>query len=189
MKRFSTRLPRAGTHDPAIRFTDFAGMAHRVWPVTDRQVLEQVRDLMPDKPIFIADGHHRYETALNYRNILRERNGAGNPHASYEYVMVYLTDMDEPGLTILPTHRLLRNLGAWDPEQFIERAKSCFDVERFEPENGGEVRWKDAIRAGGLRKETTIGFCSRGAAMRICAHGKTRGGFISPGATKGCPIR
>jgi uncharacterized protein (DUF1015 family) len=149
--------------DPAVRFTDFAGMTHRVWPVTDRRVIEQVRSLMPDKPIYIADGHHRYETALNYRNVLRERHGTGKSHASYEYVMVYLTDMDEPGLTILPTHRLLRNLGAWDPEQFIEKAKTCFEVQRFEPENGGEFRWKDAIRAGGLQKDTTIGFCCRGA--------------------------
>ncbi|MGC9964202.1 MAG: DUF1015 domain-containing protein [Syntrophobacteraceae bacterium] len=147
--------------EPAIRFTDFAGMTHRVWPVTDRPVNEQVHDLMLDKSIFIADGHHRYETALNYRNVFRQRHGAGNPHASYEYVMVYLTDMDEPGLTILPTHRLLRNLGAWDPERFIEKAKSCFEVQRFEPENGGEIRWKDAIGAGGLKKDITIGFYCR----------------------------
>ena len=64
---------------PAISFTDLAGMTHRVWPVTDRRILNEVRDLMLDKPIFIADGHHRYETALNYRNVFRERYGTGNP--------------------------------------------------------------------------------------------------------------
>jgi uncharacterized protein (DUF1015 family) len=150
--------------DPAIRFTDLAGMTHRVWPVMDRPVLDQVRALMAGKHIFIADGHHRYETALNYRNIFRERYGTGNPHASYEYVMVYLTDMNEPGLEILPTHRLLRNIGAWDPGQFIERAKSCFDVEQFESEKGGELGWREAIEAGGRRKDTTIGFYCREAA-------------------------
>jgi uncharacterized protein (DUF1015 family) len=149
--------------DPAIHFTDFFGLTHRVWPVTHGPILEQVHNLMVDKPIFIADGHHRYETALSYRNVFREREGAVNPNASYEYVMVYLTDMDEPGLTILPTHRLLRNLGAWDPGQFIEKAKSCFDVQRFDPENGEGLGWKDVIGAGGRRKETTIGFCCRGA--------------------------
>ena len=87
---------------PAMSFTDSAGMTHRVWPVTERPILNEVRDLMLDKPIFIADGHHRYETALNYRNIFRKRYGTGNPHAPYEYVMVYLTDMNESGLTILP---------------------------------------------------------------------------------------
>ena len=79
---------------------------------------------MLDKPIFIADGHHRYETALNYRNIFRERYGTGNPHAPYEFVMVYLTDMNESGLTILPTHRLLRNLGAWGPERLHRKGEN-----------------------------------------------------------------
>jgi len=148
---------------PSIRFTDFAGMTHRVWPVTDRTVLERMRSLLLDKPIFIADGHHRYETALNYRDLLRERHGTGNPHAPYEYVMVYLADMDEPGLTILPTHRLLRNLGAWHPEEFVETAKVCFDVQRLEAEDADVLRWKEAIIAGGLRKDTTIGFYSKGA--------------------------
>ncbi|MGD0401182.1 MAG: DUF1015 domain-containing protein [Syntrophobacteraceae bacterium] len=150
--------------DPVISFTDFYGMTHRVWPVTDRTVLDQVRKLTLDKPIFIADGHHRYETALNYRNAFRERYGSGNPNASYEFIMVYLTDMNEPGLTILPTHRLLRNLGDWDCEGLFERAKSYFHVERFESENGGELRWKEAIREGGLRKDTTIGFYCKDAA-------------------------
>ncbi len=150
--------------DPAVSFTDFAGMAQRVWPVTERQVLNEVRDLMLDKHIVIADGHHRYETALNYRDIHRERYGTGNPNAPYEFVMVYLTDMNESGLTILPAHRLLRNLGAWDPERFIERAKTCFDVECFAVQNGEELRWKEAIAAGGSRKDTTIGFYCKGTA-------------------------
>ncbi len=149
--------------DPAASFTDFAGMTHRLWPVTDQPVLEEVRKLTLDKPIFIADGHHRYETALNYRNALRERYGSGNPNASYEFIMVYLTDMNEPGLTILPTHRLLRNLGHGDCERLVERAKSYFHVERFESEKG-ELRWKEAIKAGGLRKDTTIGFYCKDAA-------------------------
>lgn len=149
---------------PAVHFTDFAGMENRVWPVTDRAAIERVKGLMAGKRIFIADGHHRYETALNYRNIFRERQAAAGPQASFEYVMVYLSDMDEPGLIILPTHRLLRNLGGRDPEQFVERAAKWFEVERFNPENGGELKWREAIRAGGRRKDTTIGFYCREAA-------------------------
>jgi uncharacterized protein (DUF1015 family) len=150
--------------EQVVSFTDFDGMTHRLWPVTDRLALDEIRRLTMDKPIFIADGHHRYETALNYRNALRERYGRVNPHASYEFIMVYLTDMNEPGLTILPTHRLLRNLGEWDCEQHVEKARSCFHVERFELDNGGELRWKEAISAGGSRKDTTIGFYCKGAA-------------------------
>ena len=142
---------------------------------------------MLDKPIFIADGHHRYETALNYRNALRERYGSGNPHASFEFLMVYLTDMNESGLTILPTHRLLRNLGEWDRERLIERAKSCFHVERFESENGGELRWKEAIEAGGLRKDTTIGFYGKNAACVYVLTAK-RDVVSSLLARKGIPV-
>ncbi len=153
---------------PAISFTDFTGMNHRVWPISEQSILTEVRALLLDKPIFIADGHHRYETALKYRDCLRERYGSGKPNASYEFLMVYLTDMNEPGLTILPTHRLLRNLGQLDCEKLIERAKSCFSVERFESEEDGELRWKEAIRAGGSRRDTTIGvFFKEGAGIYV----------------------
>jgi uncharacterized protein (DUF1015 family) len=144
--------------DPAISFTDYANMTHRVWPVTNPEALSKVRKLMLDKAIFIADGHHRYETALNFRNLLRERHGSGNPRASYEYIMMYLSDMNQSGLTILPTHRILRNLGNWEPGQFIDKAQMFFEIQRFEPANGGELKWKKAIEAGGLSRETSIGF-------------------------------
>ncbi|MHC1724680.1 MAG: DUF1015 domain-containing protein [Syntrophobacteraceae bacterium] len=148
----------AKRHGPAVSFMDHAGMGHRVWMVTDKTLLGQVRELMRDKAIFIADGHHRYETALNFRNALREIHGSENSHASYEYVMIYLADMNQEGLSILPTHRLLRGLVAWEPLQFIEKAKKFFEVRRFEAENGGELKWKEAIESGGARKETAIGF-------------------------------
>lgn len=148
---------------PAISFRNGAGMEHRVWPVTNRQTIDGVRALMKDKAIFIADGHHRYETGLNYRNLMRNRFGGRNPHASYEYIMVYLSDMDQGGLTILPTHRLLKNLGARDSGRFLEKAASFFEIHRFDPAGEGERAWKDAIEAGGQRKETAIGFSCKGA--------------------------
>jgi uncharacterized protein (DUF1015 family) len=149
---------------PAISFTDKTGMAQRVWPITDRSILDEVRALMLDKPIFIADGHHRYETALNYRNVQRGRHSGGKSNASYEFIMAYLSDMNESGLTILPTHRLLRNLGAWDCEKLMERAKAFFNVERFDSQKSGELRWKEEIEARGRGNDTTIGVCCRGAA-------------------------
>jgi uncharacterized protein (DUF1015 family) len=146
---------------PVISFTDIAGMSHRVWPVTNHEVLDAIGKLMLDKAVFIADGHHRYETALNYRNILRERHRGASPTASFEYIMIYLSDMDQSGLTILPTHRMLRNLGDWDPGPFIREAGKFFQVERFEAANGGERNWRKAIERGGLNRITTIGFYCR----------------------------
>ncbi len=143
---------------PVASFTDHAGMNHRVWPITDPRVIEEVRGVMQDKAIFIADGHHRYETALNYRDIMRGRHPEGSPRAAYEYIMMYLTDMEQSGLTILPTHRLLKNLGGMASGQFIEKAREFFDIQRFETANGGEMKWKKAIEAGGSLEETTIGY-------------------------------
>ncbi|MDA8307341.1 MAG: DUF1015 domain-containing protein [Deltaproteobacteria bacterium] len=172
--------------DPAVSFTDATGMAHRLWPVTDRLILDRARKLMLDKPIFIADGHHRYETALNYRNEIRKRNGGGSPNASYEFVMVYLTAMNDPGLTILPTHRLLRNLGDWDCERFVERAKSLFDVERFEARNGTQLKWREAIRAGGLRKDTAIGvYCRKAECVYVLTAKRSEASSVLAG--KGTP--
>jgi uncharacterized protein (DUF1015 family) len=71
---------------------------------------------------------------------------------------MYLSDMNQSGLTILPTHRVLRNLGNWQPDQFIDKARTLFEVQRFEPANGGELKWKKAIEAGGSNRETSIGF-------------------------------
>ncbi len=157
-KKIIESLAAGRENTPADSFTDHVNMAHRVWPITDPGVIEQVRELMRGKAIFIADGHHRYETALNYRNLMRGRHPGGSPRAAYEYIMMYLTDMEQDGLTILPTHRLLKNFGSMASGQFIERAREFFDIQRFETANGGEMKWKKAIESGGSREEITIGY-------------------------------
>src|SRR5207248_8512697 len=73
---------------------------HRLWPITDSATIQRMQALMSDKKLLIADGHHRYETALAYRN--------ENPEA--QYVMMTFVNMYSPGLKILATHRVLRNL-------------------------------------------------------------------------------
>ena len=89
---------------------------------------------------------------------MRTRLGSVNPRATFEHIMMYLTDMDDEGLTILPTHRLLRNLGTLDHAAFIRRAESFFEIQKFNTANGGELKWKAAIQEGGARKEIAIGF-------------------------------
>ncbi|MCE5333529.1 MAG: DUF1015 domain-containing protein [Desulfobacteraceae bacterium] len=149
--------------EPTMSFTDDSGLTHRVWAVSDAAAVDRVRSLMREKAIFIADGHHRYETALNYRNARRRESGSANPNASYEFVMMYLSDMDQSGLTILPTHRLLGSLGGLDPESFLQKASPFFEIRRFETANGGELKWKRAIVAGGMEREIAIGFYCRAA--------------------------
>ncbi len=96
-------------HKPRIEFHDDAGFRQRLWAVTDPVVLDRLVAAMKPKSLFIADGHHRYETALTYRQLRRERAGASASHTRqpYDSVLMLFAALEDPGLTILPTHRVL----------------------------------------------------------------------------------
>ncbi len=92
---------------PRFEFTDDEGFRQRLWAVTDRSVLNEIVAGMKSSPLFIADGHHRYETALNYRRARRERAGAPTGIQPYDSVLMLFASLEDPGLTVLPTHRVL----------------------------------------------------------------------------------
>jgi len=87
-------------------FHDDAGCRQRLWAVTDSEVLGQIVEAMRNKPLFIADGHHRYETALNYQKLRRLEAGSPAGLQPYDSVLMLLTPLEDPGLTVLPTHRV-----------------------------------------------------------------------------------
>ncbi|MCI0638531.1 MAG: DUF1015 domain-containing protein, partial [Gemmataceae bacterium] len=106
------RLDAAVGRSLPLEATDHLGVVSRLWAVTDQEAASAVTGLMGPKPIFIADGHHRYETALRY---LEEKQQAGEvktPDAPANFVLMMLVSMQDPGLVILPTHRLMSGLGA-----------------------------------------------------------------------------
>jgi uncharacterized protein (DUF1015 family) len=105
---------------------DEYGTLHSVWRVTDPVTIEQVAEAMIDKKLVIADGHHRYETALAYRDLCRTQS-ASDERA--EQVMVTLVRLETPGLTILPTHRVVHSLSGFDWQQFAAGARALFDWE------------------------------------------------------------
>jgi uncharacterized protein (DUF1015 family) len=80
---------------------------HSVWPITDPACLAEVQSMFKDKDLYIADGHHRYTTALRYRDFISKQEGALAPDSPYGFVMMYLCAMEDPGLSVLPTHRLV----------------------------------------------------------------------------------
>jgi uncharacterized protein (DUF1015 family) len=147
--------------DALFQFRDDQGMRHRLYRVKNLKVLQQVTSLMYDKAIFIADGHHRYETALNYRNLQRERLEESSPRAVHEYIMVYLSNMNQGGLTILPTHRLLKNLNSWEPSLFLKHALTFFEISDYNATETGQKEWRSKLEEAKSRKETAIGFYSR----------------------------
>ncbi|MEW6087072.1 MAG: DUF1015 domain-containing protein [bacterium] len=103
------KLFNTGLGKPEIELKDEEGSIHRLWKITDTRKIRKIQKDIEKKPLFIADGHHRYETALNYRNERRQRDKKFTGEEPYNYVMMYLSNMDDVGLTILPTHRLLKN--------------------------------------------------------------------------------
>ena len=109
-------------------FTDYKGQKHKLWRITDSSVHQHVSEVLKDKVIFIADGHHRYETALNYRNWLSTGNPDFNGGHPANYVMMYLCSMEDPGLIILPAHRLLNQVPGEARSSLIDNAKDYFDI-------------------------------------------------------------
>lgn len=110
---------------PLFSFTDEEGVFHEFWLAQDPQVLLGVTQAMQDKQIFIADGHHRYETALNYRNALRQKFGPGE-NKPWDYMMMMLVNMDGEGLSVFPTHRMLKNLPNFDLNQILKGLDNYF---------------------------------------------------------------
>ncbi len=91
----------AQSRPPDAEVCDEYDVIHRMWRISDPAVISKIQAAMDDRKLIIADGHHRYETALNYRNEMRERFG-NHANAPYERVMMTLVNMDSPGLAILP---------------------------------------------------------------------------------------
>jgi len=86
---------------------------------------------MDDKALFIADGHHRYETALNYRNMQREKKPDYTGSEPFNYVMMYFSNMDDEGMTIWPTHRVVHSLKGFDADGFVAKCAEHFDISEF----------------------------------------------------------
>jgi uncharacterized protein (DUF1015 family) len=105
---------------------------HRIWRMTDKQSIETVMREMENKPFFIADGHHRYDTALNYRNERRKTANADTRDEGYNYVAMFLAGIENTGLTIFPAHRALFNLDGFHPQRFEEDLGRYFAVERID---------------------------------------------------------
>ncbi|MFO7962875.1 MAG: DUF1015 domain-containing protein [Desulfobacterales bacterium] len=121
---------------PDMDFSDHQGLQHRMWRVVDNEIHRYVENAMRNKKLYIADGHHRYETALNYRNWRAEQDAGFSESHPANHVMMYMSCMDEPGLTILPAHRLLTGIGDIDVSSFLRKAEDYFDIIDF-PFGGG----------------------------------------------------
>jgi uncharacterized protein (DUF1015 family) len=118
--------------DPDISLLDEYETLHRVWRIHDPALIRALQEKMREKKLLIADGHHRYETALAYRNERRAESGGSDPNAPHEFVMMTLIPMESRGLVILPTHRIVHGLLDFDRERMLEAASQFFDIDRID---------------------------------------------------------
>ena len=140
-RKIETLLEDIARRNAAIEMRDEFDVLHRLWPVSDADTIRRIETAMAPQKLVIADGHHRYETALNFRNENREKAiakgeksepnssspPAGDNNAAYEFAMMTFINTHSKGLTILPTHRLVRNLDGFDFERFRKSVGPYFD--------------------------------------------------------------
>jgi len=117
---------------PEMELLHHDGVLHRLWPMSDPNDIAFIVREMSDKQIFIADGHHRYDTSLNYRNEQRKATGSFTGEECYNYVAMFLARIEDPGLTILPAHRALFNLADFNAQKFENDLNQYFNIERVD---------------------------------------------------------
>jgi uncharacterized protein (DUF1015 family) len=121
-------LEKATAGATPLEATDHLGVVHRMWPVTDVAAISAVTGLMTRKPIFVADGHHRYETACNYRDELVASRGPLEAHHPANFVLMMCIGASDPGLLVLPTHRLFRGGAGLTAAKLAAAVDGCFEL-------------------------------------------------------------
>ncbi|MBI1832914.1 MAG: DUF1015 domain-containing protein, partial [Planctomycetes bacterium] len=144
-----------------IQATDHLGVVSRMWPITDQHVINAVSRLLSPKPVFIADGHHRYETALRYLDEKQQARELTSADAPANFVLMMLVSMHDPGLVILPTHRLVSGLGVMTAAQLRSILGEHFDLQ---PAASARDAW-ETIEADGSQDWLGFGTVADGAWM------------------------
>ncbi len=158
-------LAQGAPSRPDLEFRDPEGITHRLWLVTDPQAHLQAARLMAPKSIYIADGHHRYETCLAHRRRMRHSFPTADPRSPFNYTLVYASALQDPGLAILPAHRLITELPGFDRGEFLSRADRFFRIvdtglDPLAPEAPAGFK---KLLEGRPEGETALGFLAAGA--------------------------
>jgi uncharacterized protein (DUF1015 family) len=120
-------LEEARDPEPLATCEDQDGCRHTLWRVTDRAAITRARDVFADKSVYIADGHHRYNTALQMRELMAERHGSVAKDSPFNFIMMYHCPMEDPGLSVLPTHRMVR-MGRETADEVVAILAKGFEI-------------------------------------------------------------
>ena len=164
--RISALLNKPDREEPAFDIKLKDGESHRVRVVSDAAVNGKVHDYLDGQPLYIADGHHRYESALNYRRERRSSSGAGSTEEPYDFVLMSLIDMTDPGLVILPAHRLVRGMPPSAIDGLMAGLETCFSIAEIAIDKTDTPSQINGLLSGGteevqvllygLKKETLL---------------------------------
>ncbi|MFN3532106.1 MAG: DUF1015 domain-containing protein [Candidatus Brocadia sp.] len=124
-----TYLSTTAVTKPEVDFVDDAGVKNKLWVIKQKQTIDKLVTLMKEKPLFIADGHHRYETALVYKEQMHKESGRPGDDLPSDYVMMVCVSMNNNGLKILPAHRVIRNIKDYRFDLILQSIRESFKVE------------------------------------------------------------
>ncbi len=150
------QLDRAIQRVLPLEATDHLGVVSRLWPVTDQHVISSVTGLMGPRPVFIADGHHRYETSLTYLNERREAGEVKSDEAAPNFTLMMMVSMSDPGLVILPTHRLVSGIPSLTADRLRTALQRYFQVETVGTGDKGARDTWELMEADGT--QAVLGF-------------------------------
>ncbi len=148
---------------PVMEVSDDFGAIHRLYRITSPGFITNIAELFEELELFIADGHHRYETAVDYMNYCMERNWKEPIQAKAEtftYRMMTLVNMHDPGLTVLPTNRLVHSLDGFNPNSFLSKAAPDFDINEYNDRSALYAALDEATKSG----RSVFGFAAEGLA-------------------------
>ncbi len=110
---------------------EFEQVQNQLWQISDPMVIDGIASLMESKQVLIADGHHRYETGLAYRELMRSQNPNHTGNELYNYIMMFFTNLDDEGLVIFPTHRVIHSLPKYDGGELTAKLQEHFTLQVF----------------------------------------------------------
>jgi uncharacterized protein (DUF1015 family) len=152
------RLLSSYAAQPEIQIVDEVGEEHRFQPITDIHQVALIQDFFSQRQLYIADGHHRYETALAYREEILEQRKELHPDDAVNFVMMALIDVDDPGMLVLPTHRLLFGLSSDALSRLSrEQLAQYFTVQLLETAETSEILLERLAQAGKTQPSFVIG--------------------------------
>jgi uncharacterized protein (DUF1015 family) len=180
--QISALLSSKEKNPPLLSSSDINGERHKLWAISDPKVINQICASLSKQPLYIADGHHRYESALSYRRERRACTLSPTGDEAFNFVMMELVDFNDPGLVILPAHRLVRGMSRAALSELAARLKSFFEVEELPVAKADVWQQINGLLSGGNSGEVKLALLGlvEGKLLRLKLRDASAAGQMMP---------